>query len=176
MEQSMTPTEMNREDHALPADDSTPEPQPTKSKAQVIAEIKDMQDRLARAEAKSGPSGAKPFAPPQMLLDASDVQALHPDKRVRWVNVVNTQKAQRRQAEGYERIPAAEGGRQVGNLALFAIPRADYERKVAAQAKLNRDRLDHHNREIESAAEQLSKILKDQHGVSIRPEDFLLGQ
>lgn len=136
--------------------------------------VKEMQEQLDKIERTTGPSGAIPMMPKQMLLDASEVQEKKEDRRLRWVNVGNAEKAQARQAQGYVRVPVAEGGRQVGNLALFELPREEYERRVAAQRKLNKDRLSAHKAEAEQMAENIARELRDRHGISIDAERILI--
>lgn len=148
--------------------DQAPE---TPSRAEAIAKIKEMREALKRQEATTGPSGAMPNSPTGMILDASGVQAGHPDKRFRWVSV---NKAARRQVEGYQRVPEVEGGKQVGNLILMALPRDVYEARVAALKKVNAERLTAHVKEVEEVAEGVAKYLRDKHGVSVKPEEFFI--
>ncbi len=136
--------------------------------------VKELMQDLDRQERTSGPSGAISNQPKQQMLDASDVQKKHPDKRIRWVNTGNPEKAQSRQAQGYERIPAAEGGRQVGNLALFGLKKSEYERRVKAQEKMNKDRLSAHKVEAERQAESIARELRDKHGISVDAERILI--
>lgn len=124
-------------------------------------------EALAREEAKTGNSGAIPFTPKQSLLAGSAEEAKNPDLKYRWLNIKNDERIQARQLEGYVRVPLAEGGRQVGNLARFAIPRQEYDRRVAAQQKLNHDRLNAHKTEVEKMAEAVMKDLRDNHGLKV---------
>lgn len=146
-------------------------PAPTQSKAEAIARIVEMKAELRRQAMTSGPSGAMPNAPTGVILDASAVQELNPDSRIRWVHA---KKAQRRQVEGYVRVPEVEGGRTAGDLILMALPRAEYEARVNRIQKLNADRLDAHNKEMETAAESIAKHLRDNHGVNVKAEQILV--
>lgn len=145
-----------------------------KTDAQKKAELKEMSDKLARLEKTSGGSGAVPFTPKQALLDPGDVVTQNPDKRFRWVNVNNAEKAQQRTAQGYERVGHAEGGRQVGNLALFAIPRQVYEQRVAAIKEMNERRLSAHKTEVEQMAVSVARELRDRHGIKVDAERILI--
>jgi len=140
------------------------------SRAEAIAKIKEMRAQLDRQEAVSGPSGAKPGATYTMLLDKSKTEELHPGHKIRWVNLRNDAKVQQRQVSGYERVPEVEGGRQVGNLALFKLPAEEHARRVEQIKKLNKDRLNAHNREAEAMAESIAKALRDNHGINVKPE------
>lgn len=154
-----------------------PQNQPTKpTKAEVIARIEGMKAELKRLEATTGPSGAMPNTPSAILLDAESVKEGKPDKRLRWVAL---HKAQRRQAQGYVRVPEAElpqgfGPAQKGNLILMEIPRERYDEEVARVRKASRDRLSVHIREAEKVAEGMAKMLRDNHGINVKAEDILL--
>jgi hypothetical protein len=137
--------------------------------------LKEMQAELAREEAKTGSSGAIPRTPKQNLLDARDVEAKHPDHYVRWLNT-DGDKVQSRQADGFEKIPESEGGRQTGRLALFKQPREQHEKRVRDQKETAERRLTQHNQEVEAAAETIAKHLRDRHGVRIDARDFLISE
>lgn len=138
--------------------------------------VGEMQASLDRLERTTGSSGAVPLTPKAQLLDAREVESNHKDKRLRWVNVQNAEKAQLRQAQGYERVPVAEGGRQVGNLALFALPREEFVRREAAVERQNKDRLSAHKSEVERMAESVARELRDRHGISVSTEKILYSE
>ena len=131
------------------------------------AKIKEMQADLDRQERTTGQSGAVPNASKQQLLDATDIVDARPNERVRWVNVGNPEKAQLRQSQGYERIPLAEGGRQVGNLALFSTSRENYERRVDEVNRVSKERLSAHKKDVEKVAEAVVRELRDRHGINV---------
>lgn len=131
---------------------------------------------LALQEGKEGRSGAVPNDPKGMLLDARDAQLLpvNKDRRVRWINVGVTEKAEVRKANGYMLLSEKDGGRRVGNLALAYLPRKEYERRQAVVKKTSRDRLSAHKTEMEQMADSVAKMLRDQHGISIDASDILV--
>jgi len=152
------------------------QPKETPSKAEVIAKIQAMKAELKRLEASTGSSGAVPNTPSAMILDANGVQASHPEKRLRWVSV---NKAQRRQMEGYVRVPESElpegfGTAARGNLILMMLPREKYEERVAEIKKRTQERLTMHVKEMENEAEALSKYLRDNRGIKMSAEEILL--
>jgi hypothetical protein len=147
----------------------------TISKAEAKARIAEMQKELEAIERKEGRSGAVPLGPKGKLLEANEVEDALPHKRLRWVNI-NSDKAQIRQNTGYERVAIGDGGRQVGNLALFAIDRQEYERRVELQAEVNRKRLEAHKAEVSEMAESVAKLLRDRHGVNVNPRDFMINE
>lgn len=157
-----------------PKPEPTPDPNQGQSNSDKRAALTAQMDALNRAEAKTGGSGAIPNAPKQKLLDASDVQTKYPDKRLRWISVANADKVEVRQAQGYVRVPVAEGGRQVGNMALFALPRDEYERRVAEIRRVSKERLKAHETEVERMAEQVAKVLRDEHGLKVDARDIIL--
>lgn len=138
-----------------------------------LSELKAMQEGLARTEAQSVP-GALDRTPKEAMLDASDVEAKHPDSKIRWVNIKDPQKAASRQQEGYRRLTSEEGGKQIGDdLVLMGVPRERYNARVNAIQKLNDERMVAHNRTMQEAAEGVARALRDQHGISISANQLL---
>lgn len=128
----------------------------------TTAEVKKTLDRV---EATTGGTGAIPNTPKATLLDATSVQAKMPDKRIRWVNIADASKVTGRVTEGYERVPESEGGRQIGNLALFRVPAEVHARKVRAIEEQNERRLHAHKAAVEQVAESVERTLRDKHGI-----------
>jgi hypothetical protein len=135
---------------------------------------KDVLARLDRLERTTGRSGAVPNAPKQQMLDLSDLKAKHPDKHLRWGTLANPEKMQSRLADGYERLSAADGGKQLGNLVVLALPRAEAERRIKDLEAKHKERLEAHNREVEAAAEATAKYLRDNYGFSVKPEEIIV--
>lgn len=146
----------------------TAEPE-SPSRTEAVRKIEEMKAELKR-RAEQQFSGAASNASAGMMLDMDEAKRLHPGDRVRWVNVANAQKAQVRQASGYQRILAEEGGRQVGNLVLFKLPAEEHQRRVEKIKQLTQERLNAHNREAEVMAEGIAKELRDRHGIHVEPE------
>jgi len=145
------------------------QPEDKLSKGAAVSQILALREQLKKQnEARF--SGAAPMATATMLLDKSEAERLNPEHRVRWVSLKNAQKAIMRQASGYERISAEEGGRQVGDLALMRLPAEEHARRVERIKMLNRDRLSVHNKEAEQMAEAIAKELRDRHGISVSAE------
>lgn len=121
--------------------------------------------KLDQTERTTGQSGAVPNTPKAMLLDATTAQGKSPNHRLRWVSIADASKVSGRIAEGYERVPDDEGGRSLGNLALFRIPKEQYDRKVQAIKDLNERRLHAHKAEVAQVAESIERTLRDKHGI-----------
>lgn len=123
-----------------------------------LSEFKAAKQKLDEQEDRSV-HGARTLTPKQAMLDARDVEARHPDKRIRWLNMADKDKIQSRQLDGYVRLGSEEGGRQLGDMALFAIPRDLYVERVKRKEKVDRERLEAHNREMEQVAEAVVEYL-----------------
>lgn len=135
--------------------------------------LSDLKKNLESQESQEF-AGSVVMAPKQQLLDARDVEAAHPTKRIRWLNLQNPDKVLARQTEGYVRLSEEEGGRSLGgSMALFAIPRGAYEAKLRAQKAENKRRLSIHKQEWENIADGIARTLRDRHGYNIEPEDLI---
>lgn len=133
-------------------------------------------EALRRQEEKEIP-GLKIRTPRQRILDAREVQAKHPDKHIRWVNIKDAEKAEARKEDGYHRLTSEEGGRQIGDqAALFAIPKGEAEARRAAIKEENLARLDAHKAEMRRAAEAGAKALRDQAGLSVSADRLLIDE
>lgn len=154
--------------------ESKQEPAPEMSFTQKRAALKEQIAELDRVERTTGRSGAIPNTSKQKMLEYSEEQAMHPDKRLRWLTLSNKEKMESRKASGYEILPVSEGGKQVGNYVLSAISREEYDRRVAEMTKRDRELLSAHNREVDAEAEVAAKYLRDRFGMDIRAEDIII--
>lgn len=131
---------------------------------------------MKRMEAIQVP-GAPNRLPKELMLDASDAIARHPDKHLRWVNIKDPQKAMSRQLEGYTRLTSEEGGRTIGNeLALMSIPKEKYEARIDAQRKRNRELLVAHKAEMKKVVGDVARSLRDEHGVQVDEKRLLVDE
>jgi len=134
------------------------------SPAKILADLK-------RVEATTGRSGAIPRMPKEMMFDATAVEARHPDKHLRWLNMSDKNKMASRKAEGYTILPESEGGQKIGDeMVLASIPRAQYEQRLARQEEENDRRLNAHTAEWEGQAEAMARTLRDNYGIKVSPE------
>ena len=137
----------------------------------------DIMKELQQMERTTGGSGAIPLAPKQQMLDARDVQAKHPDLKLRWVNIKDPQRAAVQMMKGYRRLTAEEGGRALGDeLALFGVSRAEYDRRIEHNQKVHAERLTSHRREMENMAEAVARELRDRHGIRVSSERILVNE
>lgn len=131
-----------------------------------LDELKKIQEDLKRKEEiKHGAGG--PRATKAMLLDASEVQEAHPDKRVRWVQTGVPERAMSRLADGYEIVPESEGGRRVGGLQMGWTSKENYDARVKDIERRNKERLESHKAELQQTVQAIVRELRDKHGVQI---------
>lgn len=145
-----------------------------KSASDRKQELDQMISKADRLERTTGRSGAIPMTPKADLLNTDELQEEQPDKHFRFVNVSDDQKVQTREAQGYNRVPSAEGGKMLGkNLALFSQDKVVHEERVEAVKQLNKERLESHRSEVEQAAESVARELRDRHGIQIDAERLM---
>lgn len=135
--------------------------------------VKDLLKELNRLEAKTGGSGAVPNATKSDLLDLSEIAAKHPDKVVRFVNVANPDKVSRRLKKGWTKLAEGDGGKQVGNLAVFAIDKATILGYRTAKKIHQKNLLVQFKAEDHAMAERMAKVLRDRHGIDIDPKRLI---
>lgn len=148
----------------------------TAKRAEAKAELDFLSKELAAIEARTL-SGAPSLTPKEIILDLSDLQAKHPDKVVRWVNIKAPGVADRRRLDGYIRLPESEGGREIGGeVAVFVTSKRLHEHRVAELNKATEARLRAHRTEVENTAEAIAKELRDKYGISINAERILVNE
>jgi len=139
-------------------------------------ELKAQRETLERIEEREVP-GLRVRTPRARLLDARDVQSKHPDKTVRWVSIRDDEKAEARKEDGYQRLTSEEGGRTVGKeLALFAIPKKEADRRIADLKHRNKTLLDAHKAAMQNEAESAVRYLRDQKGMRVSTEEVLISE
>jgi hypothetical protein len=140
-----------------------------KTAADVLKELKAVENKTIH--------GATVLTPKQMLLDVSDIEKAHPDKRVKWLNLRNTEKMESRKLEGYTRLGTEEGGKALGNeMATFVIPKELYEARVAANKRKTQERLDSHRDELSTTVEAVLRELRDRHGIKLDERKLMINE
>ncbi len=133
----------------------------------------DVLARLKRQEETTGRSGAVPMMPKQMMLDAREVEAKHPDKRIRWVSLSDKNKMASRKAEGYSVLDEKDGGRKIGDeMVLMSMPREIYEQRVARQREENERRMNAHQGEWGAQMEAAARDLQDRFGIRVSADQL----
>lgn len=159
-------TEINKHQEA------TAEKAPPMSDTEKKQALDQMSQQLAHIEAQVL-SGAPDLTPKDVLLDLSDLAAKNPHLHYRWVNIRAPGKADSRRTNGYLRLPADEGGREIGGeLAIFVTTKRLHEHRVAQIKKLAKERLSMHRQEMQAAAEAISAEMRSKYGVHV-PVDRL---
>jgi hypothetical protein len=140
--------------------------------------MKEQLAALKRQEAKEVP-GAPTLELKGDLLDARALEKQNPDKYYRYLNTANKDRMPRRvHQEGFKPVDEKEASAagvnsRVGNLVLSEQPREIHDRRVEAQNRENERRLRAHEKHMQQVAEQVSKTLRDKHGIDV-PVDRLL--
>lgn len=145
--------------------EATPSTSATTAK-EILAE-------LNRTEKKTGNSGAVPNTLKGDLLDLSEIEAKHPGKEIRFVNVTNVDKVARRIKNGWSRLSEGDGGKQIGNLAVFVCDKAQVANLRAAKNERHKNLLVQFKAEDHAMAERMSKVLRDRHGIDIDPKRLI---
>lgn len=137
------------------------------------APAKSVLEDLRRIEKTTGSSGAVPNTSKEDLLDLSSLREAHPDLSFRFVNMRNPGKATRRQKLGWVRLPETEGGRQVGDLAVFVNRRSKVEELRRERTERDRLKLVAYKAESVQLAEGMSRILRDRFGIEVEPSRLI---
>lgn len=140
-----------------------------------MEDLRALQKALDAQERKTGSSGAVPLMPKQRMLDISELNARHPDKRIRWCNLRDPNKVASRRASGYVRLTSEDGGIALGDeMATFALPRSEYDNRVKAVEFENKRRLTAHEDEVASVVEGVARLLRDKYGLKIDEKRLLI--
>lgn len=135
-----------------------------------------MTEALRKIEAQTL-SGAAVLTPKEVLLDLSDLQAKHPDRHYRWVNIRAPGQADRRRNDGYLRLPESEGGKELGGeIAIFVTTKRVFESRVARIKEQNRLRLEAHRAEVEEVVESVVRELRDKYGMQLDSSRILVDE
>lgn len=172
----MAETPMKEMDAAAMAAARGPETAPPKTATEKKASLDALTAALNHIEAQTL-SGAAVLTPKEVLLDLSDLQAKHPDKHFRWVNIRSPGNADRRRLDGYLRLPESDGGKEMGGeLAVFVTTQRIHEVRVARQKQMTKDRLNAHKAEVERQVDAIAKELRDKYGLKIDPARILVNE
>jgi len=141
-----------------------------------MEELKAQRAQLDRIEEKEVP-GVRVRTPRAKMLDIREVQAKHPDKHLRWVSIREDEKAEARKEEGYTRLTAEEGGRQIGKeLVLMGIPKSLANERIRDQEERNAQLLDAHKTAMRAEAESAARYLRDNKGLKINADEVLISE
>jgi hypothetical protein len=134
--------------------------------------VREAVDALQRHEMKTVP-GAPSRMPKERMMDAPEAKA-NPANEGKHLRFVNPQNIDARKLDGYEIVPLAEGGKELsGHAVLMRQPQHMADAKIASNKQRNKDQLVAHKKEAENIAENLSRELRDKHGINITPERLL---
>lgn len=124
-----------------------------------ISELRELENRQVH--------GAPSRLPRGLVLDLGDLPAKYPDRHFRWVNIDAPGKAAAAQAMGYTRTPNSEGGKQIGDLAVFHTSQEHYAQRIADRAVSNQQSVEAYKNEITNMAEKVVREIYDKTGKDI---------
>lgn len=132
---------------------------------------------LGRIEEKNV-SGLKSRLPKNRLLEIPD-EAIkeNPGYHLRWVSLREDQKVDVRKGDGYEIVPMDKGGKTIGKeLVLMRVPISIAKERVKEQHALNDEKLKAHRNEMQRAAEEGVRELRDAGGMSVNVSRVLVDE
>jgi hypothetical protein len=131
------------------------------AKAQIRAQIRELRERENRRF-----SGADPRTPRGSILHAEEAISKRPEFHYRFININAPGKADNAKALGYEKVPEDEGGKTLGDLALFRIPFERRAERVAGQEKETQDKIKRFSDDMKGEVREMAKFLR-RRGVDI---------
>lgn len=124
-----------------------------------ISELQELENRRVH--------GAPIRLPRGLVLDLGDLPSQYPDRHFRWVNVDAPGKAASAIALGYTRVPPSEGGKQIGDLALFYTSQDRRAERVGEQNAANQKAIESYKNEIRTLAEKVVEEIYNKTGKDI---------
>lgn len=125
----------------------------------TISELRELENRRVQ--------GAPSRLPRGLVLDIGDLPSRYPDRHFRWVNIDAPGKAASAIAMGYTRTPNSEGGKQVGDLALFHTSQDNRATRVAERELQNNRAVESHKAELRNLAEKVVEEIYNKTGKDI---------
>jgi hypothetical protein len=141
------------------------------SKALLQAQISELKEHEAKAV-----SGAPILMPRSQLLEAPTAVDQNPDSHLRWVNEQAPGRADAAIGMGYRKLGYEEGGRQVGELALYAVNRETHATRVVNREEVMKAMMDKHRQDVKQTAEEVIRYLRDTHGIKVKERDILINE
>lgn len=122
-------------------------------------------------------AGANPMTPMATMRQEPLMEASlkNPDMVVRWVNEGKAGRPDIVKGLGYRKLSESEGGKQLGQEALYAIPRERYGELEAVKRLRTASRLQSYKSEVQEAAEQVLGELRER-GYDFKVKDHLIAE
>jgi len=143
----------------------------TTSRSMLQAQINELKEHEARAT-----SGAPILMPRSRLLEAPEAIDKNADDHLRWVNEQAPGRADATLGMGYRKLRQEEGGRTVGELALYAIPREQHAKRTVDREQVQRNMLDKNEQDLQQLASEMAKYLRDVKGIKINERRLLVNE
>jgi len=121
-------------------------------------------------------SGADPRLPRGMMLDqprlATEVK--NPDLHIRWINERVEGRSALVQGLGYVKLSEEQGGKQLGELALYGIPRERYGELEAAKRVRTSQQLRRFREDMKDQVRETLAEINATHGTDLQERDILI--
>lgn len=131
------------------------------ARAQIRAQIRELRERENRSV-----QGADIRTPRGSILHAEEAISQRPEFHYRFININAPGKADNARAMGYEKVPESEGGKTLGDLALFRISMERRAQVVASQEHQTKERLRKVTEDLRGEVRDAAKFLRSK-GVDI---------
>jgi len=124
-------------------------------RARLRAQIRELKERENATY-----SGANVRAPRGSILHAEEALAKHPEYHYRFVNMNAPGKADNAKAIGYEKVTEEDGGKTLGDLALFRIPLEKRAERVASQEKQTKDDIKKVTEDLRGEVREMARFMR----------------
>lgn len=124
-------------------------------RARLRAQIRELKERENATY-----SGANIRAPRGSILHAEEALAKRPEFHYRFVNMNAPGKADNAKAIGYEKVSEEEGGKTLGDLALFRIPLEKRAERVAGQEKQTKDDIKKVTEDLRGEVREMARFMR----------------
>lgn len=132
---------------------------------QAVATLRAQMRELRERESKRF-SGADIRTPRGNMLHAEEAVAKRPEFHYRYINISAVGKAENAQALGYEKVPDSEGGKTLGDLALFRVSLERHAEMVGAKDVETRRKIDRVKDDLRGEVKEMAAFLR-RKGVDI---------
>ena len=131
------------------------------ARAQIRSQIRELKERENATF-----SGANVRAPRGSILNAEEALQKHPEYHYRFVNILARGKPTMRRRWAMRRLRKSDGGKTLGDLALFRIPLVQRARRQAGQEQQTKDYIKKVTEDLRGEVREMARYLR-RKGVDI---------
>jgi hypothetical protein len=124
-------------------------------RARLRAQIRELKERENATY-----SGANIRAPRGSILHAEEAIMKHPEYHYRFVNMNAPGKADNAKAIGYEKVTEEDGGKTLGDLALFRTPLEKRASRVAGQEQQTKDDIKKVTEDLRGEVREMARFMR----------------